>query len=122
MKQNTADLVYALYANVNTNRPSARAFTSAEFNTDGTAPVPTGSWTFLTETYDGTTLRLYVNGTQASSKAVTGSMPNSTGPLKIGGNSLWAEWFSGLVDNVRVYNRALTAAEITTDMNTRVTP
>jgi hypothetical protein len=122
MKQNTASLVYALYGNVNTNRPSARAFTSSELNTDGTAAVPTSAWTFLTETYDGTTLRLYVNGTQASSKAVTGSMPNSTGPLRIGGNSIWAEWFSGLIDNVRVYNRALAATEIQADMTTRVTP
>src|SRR4029077_13721057 len=111
-----------LYANVDTNRPSSRAFTSAEFNTDGTAAVPTSSWTFLTETYDGATLRLYVNGTQASAKAVTGSMANSTGPLKIGGNSIWAEWFSGLIDNVRIYNRALSAAEVTTDMSSRVTP
>jgi Concanavalin A-like lectin/glucanases superfamily len=49
-------------------------------------------------------------------------MPNSTGPLRIGGNSIWTEWFNGLIDNVRVYNRALSATEIQTDMNTRVTP
>jgi hypothetical protein len=49
-------------------------------------------------------------------------MPNGTGPLKIGGNSIWTEWFSGLIDNVRVYNRALSAAEVTTDMSSRVTP
>ena len=120
MKQNTNALVYSLYANINTNRPSARAFTSAEFNTDGTAAVPLSTWTFLTETYDGATLRLYANGTQVSSRAVTGSMPNSSGPLRIGGNSIWTEWFSGLIDNVRVYNRALSATEVQTDMNTRV--
>ena len=37
-------------------------------------------------------------------------MPNSTRPLQIGGNSVWAEWFQGQIDDVRVYNRALSAA------------
>jgi hypothetical protein len=39
-------------------------------------------------------------------------------PLRIGGNaSFTGEFFKGLIDEVRVYNRALTAAEITADMN-----
>ena len=38
--------------------------------------------------------------------------------MKIGGNSIWGEWFNGLIDEVRVYNRALSAAEIQTDMTT----
>ena len=36
--------------------------------------------------------------------------------LRIGGNSVWGEWFAGLIDEVRVYNRALSAAEIQQDM------
>jgi hypothetical protein len=120
IKQNTNALVYSLYANTDTQRPSGHVFTSTEFDTRGTAAVPLNSWTFLAATYDGATLRMYVNGTQVSSKAVSGSMPNSTGVLRIGGNSVWGEYFAGLIDNVRVYNRALTVGEVTTDMNTRV--
>ena len=40
--------------------------------------------------------------------------------LKIGGNAVWNEWFNGLIDEVRLYNRALTAAEIQADMTTPV--
>jgi hypothetical protein len=40
--------------------------------------------------------------------------------LRIGGNSIWAEWFSGLIDEVRVYNRALSQAEVESDMGTAV--
>ena len=47
-------------------------------------------------------------------------MPNSSGVLRIGGNSVWGEYFAGLIDNVRVYSRALSASEIQSDMNTRV--
>ena len=44
----------------------------------------------------------------------------STGPLRIGGNAVWREWFAGLIDEVRVYNRALTPAEIATDRDTAI--
>ena len=39
------------------------------------------TWSFLTETYDGSTLRLYVNGTQVASPAHTGAIASSTNPL-----------------------------------------
>jgi hypothetical protein len=42
--------------------------------------------------------------------------------LRIGGNSVWGEYFSGLIDEVRVYNRALTATQIQTDMTTAIGP
>jgi hypothetical protein len=70
---------------------------------------------------DGANLRLYVNGTQVASRALTGAMRTSTGVLRIGGNSIWSEWFAGLIDEVRVYNRALSATEIQADMTTPVT-
>ena len=50
-------------------------------------------------------------------RATTTPVPVSSSPLKIGGNSVWAEWFAGQIDEVRVYDRVLTAAEITADMN-----
>ena len=71
-------------------------------------------------TYDGSTLRLFVNGGQVASTAMSGAIAPSTGPLRIGGNSLWGEYFQGRIDEVRIYNRALTTAEIQADMNTPV--
>ena len=44
--------------------------------------------------------------------------PPPPGALKIGGNSIWGEYFQGDIDEVRIYNRALTATEIQADMNT----
>ena len=51
-----------------------------------------------------------------------GVIATSDLPLRIGGNTIWPEWFQGHIDDVRVYNRALTAAEIQADMNTPVPP
>jgi hypothetical protein len=77
-------------------------------------------WTHLAATYDGTTLRLYVNGVQAGSRAVSGAIQVSNRPLRIGGNSVWGEWFAGRIDEVRIYRRALSAAEVQADMTTPV--
>ena len=86
----------------------------------GTSTLPVSTWSFLTETYDGSTLRLYVNGTQVASTAHTGTIATSTNPLQIGGDSIYGQFFTGLIDNVRVYNTALTAAQIQTDQATPV--
>ena len=68
----------------------------------------------------GATLRLYVNGTQVSSIARTGNLATSTNPLQIGGDSLYGQNFTGMIDEVRVYNVALTQAQIQSDMNTPI--
>ena len=117
IKETPGGLSYAMYANTAQNRPASVIHTSSDINMYGTAQVPLNTWTHLTTTYDGTTLRLYVNGTEVINQAVTGSMPVSASPLRIGGDSVWGEYLNGLIDEVRVYNRALSAAEIQADMS-----
>jgi hypothetical protein len=86
----------------------------------GTAILATNTWTHLAATYDRVTLRLYVNGVQVSSLARTGNIATSTNPLQIGGDSLFGQFFQGMIDEVRVYNRALTPPEIQNDVITPV--
>ena len=43
--------------------------------------------------------------------------PTGAGPLTFGANNVWGEHFRGLIDEVRIYNRALSAAEIAADMD-----
>ncbi|WP_431919840.1 LamG-like jellyroll fold domain-containing protein, partial [Nonomuraea jabiensis] len=75
-------------------------------------------WSHLALTYNGTYLRLFVNGQQVAQTPFSDSLYDDGSPLRIGGNQMWREYFTGLIDEVRVYNRAQTAAEIQTDMNT----
>ena len=105
MKERTGYYAAALYANTGSNRPSANVYTSVDNDLRGTAQVATGAWTHLATTYDGTTLKLYVNGALASSQAVSGAIVASTGALRIGGNSIWGEYFNGLIDEVRSTTR-----------------
>lgn len=84
--------------------------------TFGTAALAPHTWTHLAATYDRAVLRLYVNGVQVSSVAQTTPITTSTSALQIGGDSVFGQFFKGMIDNVRVYNRALSASEIQTDM------
>src|SRR5262249_13185248 len=76
------------------------------------------TWTHVAVTYDGTTIRLYVNGAQVSSVPKTGPIATSANPLQIGGDSLYGHHFQGTIDEVRVYSVARTPDQIPTDMNT----
>jgi chitodextrinase len=122
VKQQSAQLIYALYANNHSDVPTGNVYTAADGETQGPASLPLYTWTHLAQTWDGMTLRLYVNGSEVSSRAVTGTMPSSTAPLRIGGNSVWGEAFSGQLDEIRIYNRALLPAEIQSDMTTPIGP
>ncbi|MEK7389375.1 MAG: LamG-like jellyroll fold domain-containing protein, partial [Elusimicrobiota bacterium] len=62
-------------------------------------------------TSDGAALRLYRNGVLASSAAATGTPLVSTGTLQLGA-SRFGESFNGKLDDARMYNRALSAAEV----------
>jgi hypothetical protein len=119
-KEQTGGMVYSLYANEATGHPVGQVNIGGEQNALGSSGLPLNTWTHLALTYDGQTLTLYVNGVPAGSKAQTGLVPVSTGVLRIGGNGIWPEWFSGLIDNARVYNRALTQVQIQSDMQTPI--
>ncbi|HSJ74142.1 MAG TPA: LamG domain-containing protein, partial [Miltoncostaeaceae bacterium] len=86
------------------------------------ATVPLGKWTHLAATYGGARLRLYVNGTEVSSAPAGGRIRRSKGPLRIGGNSVGGDWFKGVIDEVRIYRRALSRQQILRDMRRRVRP
>jgi uncharacterized protein (TIGR03437 family) len=88
--------------------------------TYGPAPLKKSQWVHLAVTYNGAQIVLYINGAPVSSKAQTGSILASTKPLQIGGDNDYGQYFKGVIDEVRVYNRALAASEIQTDMITPV--
>jgi hypothetical protein len=115
------DVAYALYAGQGANTPPGGHVLvgTKDYGTTGGSALTLNQWAFLSVTFDGTTLRTYLNGTQISSRSVSGKIATTSDPLTIGGD--WDnEMFSGLIDNIRIYNVALTASQIQTDMTTPV--
>ena len=119
-KERNGGIAYALHASQDASRPVGQVDIGGEQDAVGLAPLPLNTWSYLAVTYDGNVVRLFVNGALADSSVFAGSIPASTGPLRLGGNSIWSEWFRGELDDVRVYNRALSNGEIQGDMNTPV--
>jgi hypothetical protein len=126
MKERPGGLAYSLYGGSPTGPPASyitRTGTSSDIGANGTATLPLNTWSHLAATYDGTTIRLYVNGGLVSSQVAAGSIMVTSNPLRIGGNTVFSsEYFAGRIDEVRIYNRALSVAEIQADMDTPVLP
>jgi hypothetical protein len=85
---------------------SLRVNSTTQYPTDG------ASWMHAAATYDGNTIRLYINGIEENSLQTTTPIQPSTVPLTIGADSTGGRKYNGTIDEARVYNRALSLAEI----------
>ncbi|MEV6982580.1 LamG-like jellyroll fold domain-containing protein, partial [Sphaerisporangium sp. NPDC051017] len=123
LKEFSGGLSYALYAS-NGTQPNGWAVNTdgTEGSVDSTEDIPLNTWSHLALTYDGSKLAFYLNGAKTAETDFQGTLRGDDGPLRIGGNGIWGEHFAGLIDEVRVYDRALSEAEIQSDKDTPVTP
>jgi PKD repeat protein len=94
-----------------------------------TTALNTSGWQHVAFVYqyvaDGTSkMTIYINGVvKGSSTAAVGPVQKNAQPLALGRyywNSSYARYFNGLIDEVRIYNRALSTTEIVADMNKAV--
>ena len=84
---------------------------------DSTTTVPANTWTHVAATYNGTKLRIYINGAASGSLAVTGATCSNDEPLAVGAKNAPAKgileaFWDGQLDDVRIHNKALSAARI----------
>lgn len=92
---------------------------STSLNIDsGANTLPTNEWVHIVATNDGITSKIFINGNEMASSNIGVSTSNQTYSNIIGrsGNAS-SENFNGIVDEVRLYNRAITLAEIETLAN-----
>jgi len=76
-------------------------------------PLEANRWYHLAATYDGETLIAYKDGVLITSNTAPSGTPNSDSrSLKFGRHAANATYFSGTIDDVRVYNYALSLAKI----------
>ncbi|WP_066944441.1 LamG-like jellyroll fold domain-containing protein [Microtetraspora fusca] len=91
----------------------------------GTAPVtasrtlPPDTWSHVAGTYDGSTVRLYVNGVEIANRSIVQTIAYDAQPLVLNPQSGGAT-VKGRVDEVRIYDAALDAGGIQADMATSV--
>jgi len=83
----------------------------------GRSRLPLNTWSHLALTYDGATIRFYINGVEQGSMDEGSLITTSDNPLFIGGDQTQGQFFHGRIDEVRVFNGARTAAEVRSDMS-----
>jgi hypothetical protein len=86
---------------------------SADYDT-GVA-FNSGAWNFVAATYDGANLSMYLNGSQIGSTAAVTFSSNAAAEIdmgKAGSGQSWQTGFNGEMNDVRIYNVALSAAQV----------
>ena len=78
-----------------------------------------GSWHDIAGTFDGKNVKLFIDGVEAASVEYSGSITANTYPVTIGGDAQTGRRSSAVVDNIRIYNKALSLSELN---NTSRTP
>jgi hypothetical protein len=76
------------------------------------AGVQTGQWQHIAGTFDGMTMRAFLNGEQIGERAVAGSIISNPIQPTIGGRSDVTVSFDGAIDDVKVFDQPLVAEEI----------
>ncbi|MEQ8523721.1 LamG-like jellyroll fold domain-containing protein [Gracilimonas sp.] len=96
----------------------AASFTIGDITNGGprvttNSSIPANQWTHIAATYDGTDLKIYVNGSLDATDSESRSIDPNPQPLLIGGpNALNGNFFSGELDEIRIWNVARTESEI----------
>src|SRR5260370_9158908 len=78
-------------------------------------------WLHVAATYDGTTMRAYLNGVERRNKAPSDLLATTQTTVKLAWSTYTNAYFDGLLDEVRIWNVARTPEDIKRDMSVRLT-
>ena len=78
--------------------------------------IQDNKWHYVSGTWDGKVISLYIDGELETSGKCDGKLKRSNQSVHIGSRLASERFLTGVVDEVRIYNRALTQAEIKKDM------
>jgi hypothetical protein len=79
----------------------------------GNAALPAGRWVHIAGTFNGTTMRIYMDGEECGSMERPGAVKPNDFHLCLGNyEEKHAAFFTGLLDEVKLYSRALSADEV----------
>jgi hypothetical protein len=79
-------------------------------------PIKFDAWNHVAATYDGATMRVYLNGAESNALAAAGTpVTISSEPLRIGHMPDFNQWMRGMLDEIKIFGRTLTPDEIARD-------
>ena len=110
----STDAPYSLDIHPGVVRAFVRTTTAEQFLIQGITPIKPGVWQHIAATLSSTQLTVYYNGKKEGSIKVDRPLAVSKGKLNIGGSETYfpAASFNGRVDNVKIFDRALTDGQV----------
>jgi hypothetical protein len=124
--QGTNDQVNGFYGLGQIHYPPVIQFALRENNqyylVSSTTQIAVGQWYHVVGTYDGSAMKLYINGTLENQKTIDVQRTTNNANLQIGAQrqSGFEYWFDGIIDEVKIYNYARTAEQIQSDYTSLV--
>ncbi|RMG90192.1 MAG: LamG domain-containing protein, partial [Chloroflexi bacterium] len=89
---------------------------------DSTTTLSADTWYHIAATYDGTTTKIYINGSEdKSATSLTGAIDSTATDLLAGALTSSTQLYAGYIDSVKVYDSALTAAQVLENYNAEKT-
>jgi hypothetical protein len=85
---------------------------TTEYSVVSSIGAAAGVWTHVAGVYDGSRIHVYVDGEPAGSMAYSGGVPPTDAPLRIGADAEGSRGFGGLIDEVRIWKKELSAAAL----------
>ena len=110
--QRRAAISSRLALGINNDRVALYWYDGTHVIQEATTTVTAGLWYHATVTYDGTTVRLYINGVENGNWPESSMSAPATNTYQIGCEFNGSREFDGVLDDVRLSSRALCAAEI----------
>ena len=74
--------------------------------------IKANEWTHVIGTYDGKTVKIYLNGEVKAEVNANAAIPANANTFVIGGTQESRDWFAGMIDEYKVYSRGVTADEV----------
>ena len=110
--------VYTFLFSVPALTPTFYIYVGGQSHGVGGDPLSLEEWYHLVGTYDGENLKIYINGALSNTLAQSGKIDTSEGSLALGSRPEGgARGVNGIIDEVRIYNRALSEDEVVQNMN-----
>ncbi|HQW10754.1 MAG TPA: fibronectin type III domain-containing protein [Saprospiraceae bacterium] len=96
----------------------------SDMDAGGGHELALNQWSHVVMVHDGTNDKIYINGVEVNTKAVSGALNDANTPLGIGFNSIdGGNFFTGSLDDIQIYNVALSDDDVLTLYNEqRVAP
>lgn len=84
------------------------------------AGLPLNQWSYLAVVYDGAQVKYYVNGALVTAQPLSATIVARGNPINVGADISPNQFTKGLLDDLRIYNRALTQTQVQSDMMTPI--